>query len=163
MASGLAGYGEAVTTTYLTLTSPAFPDEGPMPDRFALDRGNISPPLVWTGVPEGSVELVLMCEDEDVVAQPFLHWLVTGIDPASTGVAEGEVPAGGQEWTNDFGKLGWGGPHPPPDDEPHRYFFRLYALPLPAALPDSPTADDVRSSLLDETLASAVLVGLYPS
>jgi Raf kinase inhibitor-like YbhB/YbcL family protein len=147
--------------TYLTLTSPAFPDEGRMPDRFTLDGGNVSPPLVWTGVPEDAVELVLMCEDEDVKAEPFLHWLVTGIDPSSSGVGEGEVPPSGQEWTNDFGKVGWGGPQPPAGEEPHRYFFRLYALPAPAELPEDPKVDDVRESLLDETLACAVLVGLY--
>ena len=146
---------------YMTLTSPAFADEGRMPERFTLDGGNVSPPLVWSGMPDGTVELVLLCEDEDVEGQPFLHWLVTGIDPGSTGVAEGDVPAGGYEWTNGFGKVGWGGPHPAPGDEPHRYIFRLYALPEPSLLPEEPTVDDVRESLVDETLASAVLTGLY--
>jgi Raf kinase inhibitor-like YbhB/YbcL family protein len=147
--------------TYLTLTSPAFADEARMPDRFTLDGGNVSPPLVWTGLPEGTVELVLMCEDEDVNAEPFLHWLVTGIDPGSTGVAEGAVPPGGREWTNDFGKAGWGGPHPPSGDEPHRYFFRLYALPEPSVLPEDPKVEEVRGSMVDATLACAVLIGLY--
>jgi hypothetical protein len=149
--------------TYLTLTSPAFADEGRMPDRFTLDGGNVSPPLRWSGVPDGTYELVLMCEDEDVEAEPFLHWLVTGIDPTSTGVAEGAVPAGGQVWPNGYGKVGWGGPHPPPDDEPHRYYFRLYALPQPSVLPEQPRVDDVRKSMVDITLACAVLVGLYPA
>lgn len=150
-----------MTTTYLTLTSPAFPDEGPMPDRFALDRGNISPPLVWTGVPEGSVELVLMCEDEDVVAQPFLHWLVTGIDPKSTGVEEGQVPPGGVEWPNDFGAIGWGGPQPPQGDNPHRYFFRLYALDRSPQLPETPHVPDVRRAVGKRNLASGVLIGTF--
>jgi Raf kinase inhibitor-like YbhB/YbcL family protein len=147
--------------TYLTLTSPAFADEGRMPDRFTLDGGNVCPPLRWSGVPDGTYELVLMCEDEDVDGEPFLHWLVTGIDPGSTGVAEGATPAGGQGWPNGFGKVGWGGPHPPPGDEPHRYFFRLYALPQPSTLPEDPKVDDVRKSMVDTALACAVLVGLY--
>jgi Raf kinase inhibitor-like YbhB/YbcL family protein len=147
--------------SYLTLISPAFVDESRMPDRFSYDGGNVSPPLVWSGLPDGTVELALMCEDEDVNAGPFLHWLVTGISPMSTGVDEGGVPPDGREWTNGFGKVGWGGPHPPPEDEPHRYFFRLYALPEPPSLPENPTVDDVRDAMMDSALACAVLVGLY--
>lgn len=147
--------------SYLRLSSPAFEDEGRIPERFSLDGGNISPPLSWSGVPEGTAELVLMCEDSDVDSTPFLHWLVTGIDPASDGVEEGGVPPGGREWPNGFGKAGWGGPHPPPGDEPHRYYFRLYAMPEPPSLPDHPEVDDARGVLVDQALACAVLVGLF--
>jgi Raf kinase inhibitor-like YbhB/YbcL family protein len=150
-----------VTMPYLSLTSPAFEDEARMPDRFSFDGGNVSPPLEWSGLPEDTVELVLLCEDEDVPHEPFLHWLVTGIRPDSTGVAEGAVPAGGLEWVNGFGKVGWGGPHPPAGDEPHRYFFRLYALAEPSSVPEEPTVDRVRDSMVDSALACAVLVGLY--
>jgi hypothetical protein len=83
-------------------------------------------------VPDGTAELVLLCEDLDAPSRTFVHWLVTGIDPTSTGVAEGQVPAGGREWTNAFGEQGWGGSQPPVGDRPHRYFFSyffsLYAL-----------------------------------
>jgi Raf kinase inhibitor-like YbhB/YbcL family protein len=147
--------------SYLTLISPAFVDGGRMPDRFSFEGGNISPPLVWSGLPEGTTELVLMCEDEDVSTEPFLHWLVTGISTMSTGVDEGAVPEGGREWTNGFGKVGWGGPHPPPGDEPHRYLFRLYALPEPSSLPAELRVDDIRESMVETALACAVLVGLY--
>lgn len=102
-----------------------------------------------------------MCEDEDVHAPPFLHWLVTGIDPASTGVAAGAVPPGGQEWETEYGMIGWHGPDPPPEDNAHRYLFRLYALAEPPSLPDLPAVDDIRRSMLDKGLAHAVLVGLY--
>jgi Raf kinase inhibitor-like YbhB/YbcL family protein len=152
-----------VTEPYLTLTSPAFADEGEIPDRFSFDGGNVSPPLEWSGLPEGTVELVLLCEDEDARQAPFLHWLVTAIRPDCPGVAEGAVPAGGLEWINGYGKAGWGGPQPPPGDQPHRYVFRLYALPEPSSLPDEPTVDNVRNSLVDSALACAVLVGLYSS
>jgi Raf kinase inhibitor-like YbhB/YbcL family protein len=150
-----------VTMPYLTLTSPAFEDEGEMPDRFSFDAGNVSPPLEWSGLPEGTVELALLCEDEDANHEPFLNWLVTRVRPDSTGVAEGAVPPGGLEWTNGSGKVGWAGPHPPAEDEPHRYIFRLYALPEPSVLPEEPRVDDVRHYMVDSALACAVLVGLY--
>jgi Raf kinase inhibitor-like YbhB/YbcL family protein len=146
---------------YLQLRSPAFEDEGRMPVRFTLDGGNVSPPLDWSGVPEETVELVLLCEDLDGDGTPLLHWLVTGIDPASTGVAEGGVPPGGREWPNGFDKVGWGGPHPPSGDEPHRYCFRLYALREPSSLPDELKVDAIRDKLVAEALACAVLTGLF--
>ena len=110
----------------------------------------------------GTTELVLLCEDPDAPAEPFVHWLVTGIDPAADGVDEGETPAGGREWANGFGERGWGGPQPPVGDQPHHYVFHLYAVADPVRLPTKPSADDVhrqveRASLL----ASAITVGTY--
>jgi phosphatidylethanolamine-binding protein (PEBP) family uncharacterized protein len=63
--------------------------------------------------------LLLLCEDPDAPSGTFLHWLVAGIDPMATGVAEGQ--------TNGFGEQGWGGPQPLVGDNAHRYFLRLYA------------------------------------
>jgi len=149
----------------LVLRSPAFNDHDRMPDRFSLQAGNTSPALQWSGVPEGTAELVLMCEDPDAPSGAFLHWLVTGIDPDSDGVAEGEVPRGGREWRNDFGEIGWGGPHPPVGDQPHRYFFHLYALREPLDLPNqgsrAPRVSDVQRAARERQLASATLVGIF--
>jgi Raf kinase inhibitor-like YbhB/YbcL family protein len=155
------GKERPVTMPYLTLTSPAFADEGELPDRFSFDGGNVSPPLEWSGLPEDTVELALLCEDADANHEPFLNWLVTGVRPDSAGVAEGAVPPGGLEWTNGSGKVGWVGPKPPAGDEPHRYIFRLYALASPPELPEEPGVDDVRHYMVDSALACAVLVGLY--
>jgi Raf kinase inhibitor-like YbhB/YbcL family protein len=145
----------------IELRSPAFSDHDLIPGRHAHDRDNISPALQWSGVPDGTAELVLLCEDPDAPSGTFLHWLVTRIDPTSTGVAEGQVPPGGQEWINGFGKKGWGGPQPPVGDKPHRYFFRLYALPQPVRLPAEPGADAVHHAVDDAALASGTTVGLY--
>lgn len=147
----------------LVLRSPAFNDHDLMPDRLSRQAGNTSPALQWSGVPDGTAELVLMCEDPDSPSGPFLHWLVTGIDPGSGGVAEGEVPLRGREWRNDFGETGWGGPHPPVGDQPHRYFFHLYALREPLDLPGrgSPHVLDVQRAAREHQLASGTLVGVF--
>ncbi len=145
----------------LELRSTAFNDHDMMPERLSKPAGNASPPLQWSGVPEDAEELVLLCEDMDAGRTPFLHWLVTGIDPSATGVGEGEVPPGGQEWTNNFGSTGWGGPQPPIGDDPHRYFFRLYAVAAPPVLPEAPGADDARRAAEDLELASGNLVGRF--
>jgi Raf kinase inhibitor-like YbhB/YbcL family protein len=145
----------------IEVRSPAFGDHDAIPAEHGHDRDNVSPALQWSGVPDGTVELVLLCEDLDAPSGRFVHWLVTGIDPASTGAAEGQVPPGGQEWINGFGEKGWGGPQPPVGDKPHRYIFRLYALPSPVRLPAEPDAVDVHRAVDDAALADGTTVGLY--
>jgi Raf kinase inhibitor-like YbhB/YbcL family protein len=145
----------------ITLRSSAFGDHDPMPGRLSRSGGNISPPLEWSDVPDGADQLVLLCEDPDAGPEPFLHWLVTGIDPAAGGFGEGETPPGGRQWPNGFGTAGWGGPQPPVGDEPHRYIFRLYAVSQPPELPPRPRVNDVRRAVAGHELASGTLVGTF--
>lgn len=145
----------------IELHSPSFGDNASIPRRHAKEGTNISPPLAWSGIPEDTAELVLMCEDPDAPSGPFLHWLVTGIDPKSGGVEPGTTPASGVPYTNGFYEQGWGGPLPPAGDRAHRYVFQLYALPHPFSLPDGVTAEEVHRSVDRRQLASGTLVGLY--
>lgn len=147
--------------TLIKLTSPAFADHAEIPRRYTGEGENISPPLTWTAAPEGTAELLLLCEDPDAPRGSFLHWLVTGIDPWTGGVEEGQTPHGGRSWPNGFGDTGWGGPMPPPGHGSHRYFFRLYALAQPVRLHDRPTVDAVHGAVRDMELASGTLVGTY--
>ena len=144
----------------IELRSSAFNDHDLMPERLSKLGGNVSPPLTWSGVPEGTAELALMVEDPDGGA-PFLHWLVTGIDPAATEVPEGRVPSRGAEWVNSFGNPGWGGPQPPKGDNQHRYFFRLHALSGPLQVPDRPDVERLHRAIADRELASGTLVGTF--
>jgi Raf kinase inhibitor-like YbhB/YbcL family protein len=145
----------------LQLRSSAFNDHDLMPDRLSMLAGNISPPLSWSGVPDDTAELVLLVEDPDGGQPPFVHWLVTGVDPGTSGVPEGGVPARGQQWANGFGDTGWTGPRPPKGDPPHRYFFRLYAVDGPIRLPQAPTAADVHKAVTGHERASGTLVGTF--
>jgi Raf kinase inhibitor-like YbhB/YbcL family protein len=145
----------------IELNTAAFNDHALVPRRYARDGDNISPPLTWSGVPDGTAELLLLCEDPDAPSGTFVHWLVTGIDPADGSVEAGETPPGGTPRTNGYGERGWGGPQPPVGDDAHRYFFRLYALPEPVTLPDNPSADDVHRAVDKTQLAGGTIVGLY--
>ncbi|MFY1670815.1 YbhB/YbcL family Raf kinase inhibitor-like protein [Plantactinospora sp. WMMB334] len=143
------------------MRSQAFNDHDRLPARFSRDGGNVSPPLEWSDIPAEATELVLLVEDRDAGTTPFLHWLVTGIEATSGGVAEGGTPPGGRAWPNGFGTAGWGGPHPPADDDPHRYFFRLYAVNRPLELPGAPQPPDVHAALRRLELASGNMVGTF--
>jgi Raf kinase inhibitor-like YbhB/YbcL family protein len=71
------------------------------------------------------------------------------------------VPAGAVEGRNDLGAEGYGGPLPPVGDDPHRYFFRVYAASAPLGLVAGASADDLRRALEGKELASGTLVGTY--
>ncbi|WP_138896856.1 YbhB/YbcL family Raf kinase inhibitor-like protein [Streptomyces chryseus] len=145
----------------IELRSSAFDDGAFIPRRYAKEGDDVSPDLSWSGVPQGTAELLLLCEDPDAPSGTFVHWIVTGIDPASGGVAEGRTPEGGQPLMNGFGESGWGGPLPPPGDDAHRYVFRVYALPEPVELADEVGAEDVHAAVDGRQLAEGTLVGRY--
>jgi hypothetical protein len=102
----------------IQLRSPAFGDHQPIPARHAKDHDNLSPALEWSGVPQEAVELAVLCEDPDAPRGSFIHWVLAGLQPTATGLAEGEHPAGAVEGRNDFGEEGWSGPLPPVGDGP---------------------------------------------
>ena len=144
----------------IDLRSPAFSDMTMLPRRCSRDGGNVSPAVEWSSVPAGTEELVLLCEDRDT-PQRFIHWLVSSIDPGTTGVEEGRTIPGSTSWRNGFGETGWGGPQPPVGDDPHRYFFRLFALSRPLGLTQDVPTDTVRKAVEENHLATGTLVGLF--
>jgi Raf kinase inhibitor-like YbhB/YbcL family protein len=149
------------TMTDFTLTSSAFPPGGAMPSRFTCDGDDVSPDLAWSGAPDGSAAFALIVDDPD--ANDFLHWAVLDF----AGSDSGALPAGysesvdaSQQATNDFGRVGWGGPCPPSGS--HTYRVRLYALDGPLALAGAPTSREVRDAFARATiLGVAELSGTY--
>lgn len=145
----------------IQVSSDAFDDGDLLPERCAHDRENVSPSLSWTGVPPRAVELTLLCEDPDAPGGTFAHWVVTGIDPSTTGVDEGSVPAGALEGINDFGEAGWSGPEPPIGDDAHRYVFTVIASAARLDVGPAADIDRVRAALDRHDLARGELVAFY--
>jgi Raf kinase inhibitor-like YbhB/YbcL family protein len=141
------------------LTSAAFASGQPIPQKHTCEGEDVSPPLAWSGVPEGTASLALVVDDPDAPSGTFTHWLAWAIDPAAGGIGEGEAaPVEGQ---NDFGSVGWRGPCPPPGHGPHRYFFRLHALEAEPDVVAGAGKEDVERALEDRAIAVAELVGTY--
>lgn len=143
------------------MRSPAFHEHTLIPERYSYESTNISPPLEWFGIPDGTQEIVLLCEDPDAPTGTFTHWVITGIAPGTTGFDTGAPPAGSVLGRNDFGEIGWGGPRPPVGDEPHRYFFWLYAIDHPLEIPGGAEPGDVRDAISGQSTATGTLVGLF--
>ena len=126
------GSGESGgSASSMTLASPAFADGGPFPTANSCDGANLSVPVTWEGVPPGTVELAITMLDPDAPGEPFVHWVVTGIDPVVTGFGEGGLPESA------VAVRPWTGPCPP-FGETHTYVFTLFALTEPSGV----VADD---------------------
>lgn len=110
----------------IVLSSTAFLDGGVIPLQYTCDGTEISPPLLWTGVPPDAGELAISMIDSD--AGGFVHWLVAELPPELRSVGEGALPEGVVERPNSRGTPGWTGPCPPKGPA-HHYVFTLYALP----------------------------------
>jgi len=147
------------------LTSTAFSQGGEIPVKYTCKGEDLSPPLSWSGVPEGAKSLVLICDDPDAPRGTFVHWVVYNIPSSASGLPEG-VPAepsledGTLQGTNHFGKIGYGGPCPPPGPA-HRYFFKLYALDTTLELPPGATKEQVLKAMEGHVLAETELVGTF--
>ncbi len=145
----------------IEVTSDAFGADDTIPERFTCDGDDVSPPLSWSNVPEDAEELVLVVEDLDAPRGTFVHWAVAGIEPADGEVAEGQVPQGGVEATNDFEELGYRGPCPPPGEQAHEYVFAVYALSEASGFSEGESAEGLRDSIADITVASGRLSATY--
>lgn len=149
----------------MNITSPAFSDGASIPARFTCQGENLSPQLDWSGVPSGARSLALVVSDPDAPGGTFIHWVLYNLPPQTSGLPEG-VPAterlssGAAQGRNDFGRIGYGGPCPPPG-KPHRYIFTLYALDLAPDLPAGLNAARLNSLMRGHILAQASLTGLY--
>jgi Raf kinase inhibitor-like YbhB/YbcL family protein len=151
----------------LTITSPAFSPDGPIPRAHTCDGADQSPPLAWSGVPQGARQLALIVDDPDAPGRTFVHWVVYGLPPSSTGLPAG-IPGNGTltrpvaalQGMNDFRHTGWNGPCPPPG-APHRYLFTLYALDTEVKLSPGATNAVLVMAMKQHVLEQAQLIGRY--
>jgi Raf kinase inhibitor-like YbhB/YbcL family protein len=150
----------------LTLRSSAFEHEGPIPTRYTCEGDNVSPPLAWSDLPEGTRTLALILDDPDAPdpAAPkttFVHWVLYDIPASASELPEAvsSLPEGCREGNNDWKRTGYGGPCPPIGR--HRYFHKLYALDTALADLRHPTKAELLEAMEGHVLEEAVLMGTY--
>ena len=170
----------------LEISSSAFEPGGEIPVQYSCFGENLSPPLEWSGVPEGTQSLLLAVYDLDAgaelgasVPQGFVHWVVYNIPPSTTGYPEGVAGGttlvdGALQGNNDFGLIvgigptfpsgapikliGYDGPCPP---NAHRYAFTLYALDSLIDVPPAPFMTQVLEAMEGHILAQTEVGGVY--
>ncbi len=152
-------------TMSFELTSTAFSVGETIPKKFTCDGPDVSPQLKWNEPPAKTLSIALIMDDPDAPSGTWVHWVLYDL-PANTrelpeGVAkQDQVSGGARQGRNDFGKIGYGGPCPPPG-KPHRYFFKLYALDAKLGLKAGATKAEVERAMKGHILAQAELMGKY--
>jgi Raf kinase inhibitor-like YbhB/YbcL family protein len=166
--AGAAGFlarpsgGAAVS---LELQSPDFTAGGNIPKQFTCDGANISPALSWNAPPAATQSFVLIADDPDAPVGTWVHWVIFDL-PANLRALPQDFPKneqsadGSRQGRNDFGKIGYGGPCPPPG-KPHRYFFKLYALEAKLNLMPGATKKDVERAMQGNILAQSEYTGRF--
>jgi hypothetical protein len=149
----------------LQLTSAAFAEGRPIPRRQAYDDQDLSPALQWSGVPPAAKSLALICDDPDAPVGTWVHWVIYNLPPDTAGLSEGvpksaELDNGAKQGVNDYRRIGYGGPCPPPG-KPHRYFFKLYALDAKPELKPGLTKKELLKAMEGHVLAEGQLMGTY--
>lgn len=149
----------------IDVTSAAFRAGERIPADYACTGKNESPPLSWQGVPYGTRSITIICEDPDCSTGTFIHWILYNIPPGMKGLDRGVpkkpvLPDGSAHGLNDFGKMEYGGPCPPPG-KPHRYVFRVFALDAPLALRSPVTRKGITAAMTGHILGQGELVGIF--
>jgi len=174
---------QQLSVSSLEVSSPNFQElvrpRKRIPHENTCYGGNTSPPLTWSGVPEGARSLALISEDADHHTGIWVHWVLYNIPPDATGLPEGiststdTLPDGTLQGTNDERHNGYTGPCPPPvvkrydaydySTKPvqavHRYFFRVYALDAQLGLAPGATKAELLSAMEGHVLAQGETMG----
>jgi len=148
----------------IKITSSAFENGGLIPAKYTCDGADMSPPLQWDAVPEGTRSIALICDDPDAPMGTFVHWVIFGL-PADTRELVKNIPAdetlpnGAKQGTSDFGRIGYGGPCPPSGT--HRYFFKIYALDTEVDLAAGAGKRELLGAMEGHILVQGQLIGKY--
>lgn len=152
-------------TMSLQISSAAFTAGANIPKKFTCDGPDVSPKLNWNEPPSKTQSFALIMDDPDAPVGTWVHWVLFDLPAAVRELEEGvakqeQLPNGARQGRNDFGKIGYGGPCPPPG-KPHRYFFKLYALDSKLNLNAGATKADVERAMKGHVLVQGELMGRY--
>lgn len=161
----------ADNTPVFFVQSQAYEDEGRIPDKYcnkSVSGGeNVSIPIEWKNVPEGTKSLFLVIVDTHPVANRWIHWAVADIAPSSGGVPEGasgtgKMPAGSRELAGTSGDKNYQGPQPPAGTGDHPYEIHLFALSKSGMdIPQKPSWEQINSALEPALLDEVQYTGYF--
>ena len=145
------------------------------------DAQNLSPPLDWADVPEGTQSFAVIVHSTESQAsdEPWTHWLIWNLPADSTGLEEGikedaTLENGARQGLNGGGVVGYLGPCPPPlisrhasvpgggsnpKQEIEKYNFEVYALDVMLDLAPGATRQQLLEAMEGHILGAGELIG----
>ena len=144
----------------LRVSSSAFGTHGRIPERHTGDGEDVSPPIEWSGVPEGTRSFAVVVHDPDApLVDGFTHWVVYGIPGDAAGLDEdAKDHVSGQ---NSMGNAGYNGPAPPPGHGVHHYYIWVYALDDDLDLEPGLDRRALLERIEDHVIEQARVIGTY--
>jgi Raf kinase inhibitor-like YbhB/YbcL family protein len=148
----------------IQISSQAFEEGSAIPQLYGCDGDDVSPPLTWINLPENTVSTALIMDDPDAPAGTWVHWVLYDLPGDKTNLSEdmpksSDLPGGGKQGSNSWGRTGYGGPCPP--GGAHRYFFKLYALDTFLSLKAGASKEELLQAMEGHILEQGQLMGIY--
>ncbi|MEB2837091.1 MAG: YbhB/YbcL family Raf kinase inhibitor-like protein [Desulfurococcales archaeon] len=131
--------------------------DGRIAVEYTCDGPDRAPRVEVSGVPADAKSVALIMYDPDAPLGTFIHWLA--YQPAAPTVSFPSPNA--VEGRNDFRRIGYGGPCPPPGHGPHRYFFLVLALDRDPGLSRGYTLNQLLNTIRGHALAWGYAMGTY--
>lgn len=144
----------------LTVTSSAFGHGDKIPAKYTCEGENISPPLHWDKIPQGTKSFAVVFEDR---SWRFIHMVLFDLPPDITDLPEDikqNLPAGAQFGKTDSKIKGYFGPCPNPGDS-NDYYFYVYALDTVLNLSPDTDSSQLMANMSGHILAWGELLGIY--
>jgi Raf kinase inhibitor-like YbhB/YbcL family protein len=156
---------ERSTPMTIQIRSTAFSDGQPIPQKYTCDGEDVSPSLSWDSAPNGTKSFSLICDDPDAPSGTWVHWVIYDLSSTTRELPEAisaneEVLNGAKQGRNDFSRIGYGGPCPPKGN-PHRYYFKLYALDSVLNLKAGATKADLENAMKGHVVGEGKVIGTY--
>ena len=152
----------AAAASSFTLTSPAMQQDGELPVEYTCDGESATPPLAWSGAPEGTVGYAVAMHHVPGPGDTHWYWVVYDLDASVQQLDAGAAPAGslGTNSVNDRNEYA-----PPCSKGPgvKVYTFTVYALSAQPTLPagTAVSRDVLLAAIEGSVLATATLDVTY--
>lgn len=149
----------------MILASNAFKQNEKIPEKYSCEGENVSPELKIPDASDSAKSFAIIVDDPDAPFGTFVHWVVYNMPAYKLEIEENfpkqpRMVDGTLQGKNDFNRIGYDGPCPPPGGT-HRYCFKVYGLDEFLNLPPGATKAELEAAMKGHVVDQAELIGLY--